>query len=496
MSGLFRTLRWALLAFVLVPVIANCTGATQNAPAPGLPPLAQQQTAMAPAMQLAALLGGGKLKHVVVIVQENRSFDNLFHGFPGANTVDYGYGHDRTKYVLHPWSMLNPWDINHAHIQFLEDYDGGRNDGFDREIHGFIPNCTDPRNHPACWNFWPSPVTSYAYSYVPRSETGPYWTMATEYALGDRTFQSNNGPSYVSHQYMIAGQSNHVAENPAFPTPSPTPPNPWGCDAPHSQYTQILKPGSPSKADFTNSTGIETPGPFPCFTYRTVADTLDANHVTWAYYAPGIGTNGGEIWSAFDAISTVRFSSDWKRNVRSPETTIFNDIIAGRLPAVSWVVPNMTNSDHAGSQSASGPQWVASVVNAIGQSHYWNSTVIVVMWDDWGGWYDHVVPPQYHDSQTGVYEGLGFRVPVIVISPYAKHHYVSHKQHEIASSLHLIESVFGLPSLGLADGRADALEDMFDFTQQPSKFKPIPTRLKQKDFINQPRSIDLPPDND
>jgi phospholipase C len=120
-------------------------------------------------------------------------------------------------------------------------------------------------------------------------------------------------------------------------------------------------------------------------------------------------------------------------------------------------------------------------VNEIGQSKYWNNTAIIVMWDEWGGWYDHVVPPQYKDPMTGAYEGLGFRIPLLIVSPYAKAGYISHQQHEVASTLHFIEQTFNLPPLGsnlnppmqLADQRADAFDDAFDFTQQPIPFKVI-----------------------
>ncbi len=442
----------------------------------------------------ASAFGNGKIKHVVIVMQENRSFDNLFHGFPGANTVDYGYGHGK-KYMLKSFSLANGWDINHQHLQFLEDYDGGKNDGFDREISGFKPSCPFPRNHPSCWQFWGPPHVSTAFSFVPRAEVGPYWTMASQYALSDRTFASNNGPSYTSHQYMIAGQAAHVIENPFFPTPTPPPPNPWGCDAPSSQTTYLLRYGSSKPPVFSKQTGIEVLGPYPCFTYETIAGRLDSAGITWAYYAPTVGgINQGQIWSAFDAIWQVRFGKDWVRNVKSPETTIFNDIAQKNLPAVSWVVPSWINSDHAGSRSTTGPDWVGSIVNAIGESPYWNSTAIVVLWDDWGGWYDHVAPPQYADPHTRAYEGLGFRVPAIVISPYAKTGYVSHAQHEIAGSLHLIEAIFGVHSLGGADARADAFGDMFDFSQAPIRFRRIPTRLHASDFVRQAPSR-VPPDD-
>ena len=477
--------------------VASCAGSRDEPAvsfAPGTGTGARAPARAAGARSFAYEFGGGKIRHVIVIVQENRSIDNLFNGYKGVDSVQSGSGHGKT-YKLRPLSMSVLHDVNHDHIQFLEDYDRGKMDGFDRLIHSSNPKCTDPRNQPSCWLFLGPPYNLEAYSVVPRSESAPYWTMARRYALGDRTFASNNGPSYVSHQYLIAGQANHVAENPGFPTPSPPPPPPlpWGCDAPPTQFVEVLKYGAASPPAFPKAVGVETPGPYPCFSYKTAADTLDAAGVSWAYYAPQIYGNGGDVWSAFDAIWPVRFGPDWVRDVKSPETRILNDIAGNSLPSVAWVVPAFVNSDHQGSGSTTGPQWVASIVNAVGQSPYWNSTAIVVLWDDWGGWYDHVAPPQYKDPQTGAFEGLGFRVPVLVISPYAKHGFVSHKQHEVASSLHLIEAVFGLPSLGGADARADYFADMFDFTQAPSKFAPIPTAMKAADFERQPPSRE-PPD--
>jgi phospholipase C len=486
-------LRAAWLSLFLLPVVVSCRGGG-SAPPVAPAPAPNDRAAQSFGVESAGTFGNGKLQHVVIVMQENRSVDNLFHGYPGADTVNYGYGHGK-KYTLKSLSLTDSWDISHSHIQFLEDYAGGKNDGFDRELLGFKPSCAFPRNHPACWLFYGPPHLATAFSFVPRSEIAPYWTMAREYALSDRTFASNNGASYPSHQYMIAGQANHVIENPFFPTPTPPPPNPWGCDAPSSQTTYLLKYGSAKPPAFSKATGIEVLGPYPCFSYETVADRLDKARISWAYYAPAVGgANNGQIWSAFDAIWQVRFGKDWVRNVKSPETTIFNDIAQKNLPAVAWVVPAWINSDHAGSRSTTGPDWVGSIVNAIGKSPYWKTTAIVVMWDDWGGWYDHVAPPQYADPRTRAYEGLGFRVPAIVISPYAKAGYVSHRQHEIASSLRLIEAVFGLRSLGGADQRADAFGDMFDFSQSPIRFRTIQTRLRESDFLHQAPSFEPPDD--
>ena len=203
---------------------------------------------------------------------------------------------------------------------------------------------------------------------------------------------------------------------------------------------------------------------------------MDAAHVSWRYYAPTYGA-AGYIWSAYDAVRQIRFGADWNSYVVSPETTVLTDAPAGNLSSVTWVTPSQANSDHPLGQSTSGPQWVASVVNAIGASPTWNSTAIFIVWDDWGGFYDHVAPKQV-DAM-----GLGFRVPLMVISPYAKRGYVSHVDHEFGSLLRFTEEAFGLPSLGTRDAISDDLQDCFDFTAPPAPYKAIATRLRATDFL-------------
>jgi phospholipase C len=171
-----------------------------------------------------------------------------------------------------------------------------------------------------------------------------------------------------------------------------------------------------------------------------------------------------------------------------PETNIFNDITLGQLPAVSWVVPTGSNSDHANNNSTAGPSWVGDLANAIGTSKYWNNTVIFVTWDDWGGWYDHVTPHIYNSYE------LGFRVPLIVISPYAKAGYVSHVPHEFASILKFTEAQFALGSLGYTDARADDLSDCFNFAQSPLPYHVVPVRFSQAQIMSRYRSA--PPDSE
>jgi len=197
----------------------------------------------------------------------------------------------------------------------------------------------------------------------------------------------------------------------------------------------------------------------------------DAQKISWKYYVPALFGGGlaGAYWNPFDAISAVRYSAEFTTNISSPETNFFSDVSSGSLPAVSWVSPNSQNSDHAGfGKQDTGPAWVAKVVNAVGKSKYWNTTAIIVVWEDWGGWYDHVAPPQLD------YAGLGFRVPMIVVSPYAKAGYVSHTQYEFGSIVRFFEDTWNLGRLGTTDTRAASIDDTFDFNQKPRKFSSIP----------------------
>jgi phospholipase C len=373
-----------------------------------------------------------RIQHIVVIMQENRSFDHMFNGFPGADTVQSGMnGSSAVPLAVVP--LGGTPDVSHSHTTWWAQWDQGKMDGFGAQ--SMLP-----------------------YSYVQRSDVQPYWDMAQRFTIGDRMFQSNTGPSFVAHQYMIAGQSGNASENPDG--------NVWGCDAPAGERVALVGPN-----------GTDLPGVYPCFDYQTMADLLDAKGVTWKYYAPGT-SDSFYIISAFQAIKHIRFGQDWQSNVISPETQVLTDIANGRLAQVTWIVPTLNNSDHPGAP-AQGPDWVASIVNAIGASPMWSSTAIFVSWDDWGGWYDHVSPPQVDQM------GLGFRVPVIVISPYAKLGYVSHTQHELGSTLKYMETVFKLPSLGARDSVSDDFSDCFDYTQKPTPYVKVKTGHSVAFFMQQ-----------
>ena len=464
-----------------------------------------QSGAIPSALQSAMLRrhsGSSPIKHVVIIMQENRSFDNFFHGFPGANSASTGMGHG-VKYTLQELPLKYGFDLNHYHYQFLEDYDGGKDDGWDKLIHGPSPyqqepSCphTDWINHPSCWQFWTGKhYQQLAFSYVKKSDIQAYWTMASQYTLGDHNFASTNGPSFGPHQELITGQEGHTSEVPSN--------MPWGCDAP-KELEWYLQYGQASPPEFPPDVGHEVLGGDPCFTYASVADLLDNANVTWKWYKQPNPTPSkfyDSYWlDAFDAIKAVRYGPDYK-NVVTPDSHVITDIANGNLPQVSWVMPHKGASDHAGGGSgACGPAWVTEVVNAIGQSQYWKSTAIIITWDEWGGWFDHMVPPQYPNPQTNALEGLGYRVPLIVVSPYAKKHYVSKSQHETASALHFIEKTFGLPYIGQGshqtydDQRADAYADVFQYSQRPSAFKPIPKPANYQYCLAQQQNA--PPEKD
>lgn len=383
------------------------------------------------------------IRHVVIIMQENRSFDHMFNGFPGADTVQTGMSKGQPV-PLTQISLANSQDIDHSHTNWSKQWNNGKMDGF------------------------AASASMNPYSYIKKSDVLPYWKLAEQYTLGDRMFQSNTGPSFVAHQYMISGQSGGVSGNPTG--------NVWGCDAAPGTTAPILGPN-----------GTEMPGVYPCFDYETMADLLDAKGVSWKYYAPAPASDQYFLLSAYQAIRHIRYGPDWTKNIVTPETQILNDIARGQLAQVTWVVPAFNNSDHPGSP-AQGPQWVANIVNAIGASSYWDSTTIFIAWDDWGGWYDHVNPPQV-DSM-----GLGFRVPVIVVSPYAKQGYVSHVTHESSGFLRYIEEVFGLPSLGTRDSIADDFSDCFNYSQTVKPYAMIQTNLNTSFFLSQRPSG--PPDDD
>ena len=381
------------------------------------------------------------IRHVVIIVQENRTADFLFQNVPGADIAKSAIDQHGNVVAMAPLSLAAPYDLDHGHDAFVRDYDGGRMDGFAKNLNREQKRGGGP------------------FRFALAEQVRPYHALATQYVFADRMFESDQAGSFPSHQYLVSGSS---AALPSIPFDVSSDPfnrvtrekGDAGCDAPPYTAVDTINP----------HTGAPGPTPFPCFDRPVLTDFLDRRGVPWRYYQDHLGPG---LWHAFDAIAHVRYGRDYA-NVVTPPETILADAHHGRLPGVSWVMPaDGKHSDHAGNESAEGPSWVAAVVNAIGESEEWDSTAIFITWDDWGGWYDHVSPPQYSN-----YFELGFRVPLVVVSPYAKKGYVSHRQHEFGSILAFCERIFHIPkgSLRSTDVRADDLMDAFDFSQPPRAF--------------------------
>jgi phospholipase C len=404
----------------------------------------------------------------VIIVQENRTLDNLFRGFPGADTAQSGINSKGQTVPLKPSLLTARYDISHSHTSFLTEYANGKMNGFDLAR----SHCHWRKGDPPCLN-----RRQRAYVYVPRSEIPEYWEMAKEYVLADRMFETNQGPSFPAHQYLVSGTSTiedgsnlRASEEPRTPSGKFT----GGCDSPQGSLGLVI-----------DQYGNEDKSVFPCFDRTSLMAFANTHSVSWRYYQAG-GTDGP--WHAPDAVQPIRDSGSYDNVVGRP-AEVLTDIENGQLASVVWVTPTARESDHAGLTDGSGPSWVASVVNAVGESSYWKSTAILIFWDDWGGFYDHVAPKIYNSYE------LGFRVPLIVVSPYAKAHYVSHVHYEIGSTLKFIERTFGLPSLGTTDERANPLSDCFDFSQSPRPFRHIRSKFPAAYFLHQPISDENPDDD-
>lgn len=403
---------------------------------------------------------GKYFTHIVILIQENRTFDNLFATYPGADGTTRGKTHNGGTLELKESSLASSVSPNNAYQYWKTDYNGGKMNGFDIVPIGKTPG-------------------TYVYQYVNPSQIRPYWDLAKQYVLADHTFQTQGSGSFTAHQDLIRGGTELSSSKSLIDFPSSAP---WGCDAPNGTRTSLI----------TEENQYETlQGPFPCLTYRTLRDLLDAAGVSWRYYTPALGGFGGNLWNAFDAIDAVRHGPQWTSNVISPETDVFTDISRNTLPGIAWVIPDLRNSDHPGTPFHSGPSWVASVVNAIGKSPAWDKTAIVVIWDDWGGWYDHVAPPGKRK-----FGGLGFRIPLLAVAPYAKAGYIAHDDYQTGSIVRFVEDNWELGRLGTTDEDAPSfVKDFFDFSQKPRKFVPIQTPYSKSYLLKQPPS-NLPVDTE
>jgi phospholipase C len=417
----------------------------------------------------AAPSGIHKIRHVIVIMQENRSFDSYFGTYPGADGIPRGAcvpnGIGGCVRPFHDGGDKNAGGA-HGSQAGIDDVDGGKMDGFIRvSMSGAIRRCRrDPRS-PACAQLRRPGLMGYHDGRELRS----YWSYAKSFVLSDRMFEPNWGWSLPAHLWLVSG---------------------WSaiCARPAIASTCTASLGGPN--DGPSSTLRRYPHG-PLYGWTDLTYLLHRHHVSWAYYAMGgrppdcisgplvcyasdTGPVTPEMWNPLPDFTDVR------RNGQVGNAQELGRFYVaarrGTLPAVSWIAPNWALSEHPGASVKAGQAWVTGLVDAAMRSPDWKSTAIFVTWDDWGGFYDHVRPPKVDAA------GYGLRVPALLISPYARHGYVDHQTLSFDAYLKFIEDDFlgGARLDPKRDGRPDPRPDVrermpqlgdlareFDFTQPP-----------------------------
>ncbi len=371
------------------------------------------------------------IKHIVVIVKENHTFDNYFGSFPGADGISQ---------IVTPTGTITPpvapdstpRDLCHEHSCALTDLAGNWLSVSGASVNG--DNLV---------------FAQYGEAQIPN-----YWQYARKFTLGDRFFANVLGPSFPGHTFVLAAQAGWADGNPGTNYLHPY----WGCDEDTGTTVSIEQNGTCTAQNV-----------FPCFHIPSVPDVLPSG-VDWKFYGTDFYVLG-EIWSMFDAIDSIRNGPGWANVVNASQFD--SDVANGTLPAVSWLVDQDLDDEHPNVGSVcAGENWTVGHINAIMNSPLWKDTAIIFTMDDFGGWYDHVTPPRQYGCDTSAPYGLGFRLPLIVISPYAKQGFVFHEVAEQASIPRFIEKVFGAPALSTLDpaaqdGQANDLMGAFDFTQTP-----------------------------
>jgi phospholipase C len=486
------------------------------------------------------------INHVVIIYQENRTVDNLFgsnnplnkYNLPGLVVSTSGQAYtivNGTKNVFTVESVPLPLASAIGSTGSIEadDYDPDHS-----HLPAFVsacdaPSITDPSTECLMDGFNHVGITCQTgaigcpgpkypnYAYVRYKDVVPYFQIAAQYGYANYMFQTNEGPSFPAHQFIFGGTSQSgVSPEPSWFAAENLAPqtNNDGCFSPSNVTVGELDPATQTEVKI-----------YPCFNHRTMVDVF-ADHtppITWTYYTPG----EGGIWTAPNAISALCTNADggcagkyWapcsatnNGCIDLTPADILTDIGNCKLRQVNWVIPDALESDHAGSTDGSGPSWVASIINKIGSSSctdvvkgktrtYWDDTVILVTWDDWGGWYDHVVPPALSPRAPAVASSYvyGFRVPLLVVSAYTPAGTVDNTVGlDFGAMLKFVEEVFGGlgtisddPFNPFADYYAkDDLHGFFQFTKPPRLYEPIDAPVKEDVFLDPNRPHDGP-DND
>jgi phospholipase C len=410
------------------------------------------------------------IRHVVVIMQENRSFDSYFGTYPGAD------GLPRNLCIPTPrGGCVRPFHDTanrnaggpHDHVNAVRDIDGGRMDGFALQAaRGRRTACSAEIDAPTCSL---APRTPDVMGYHDWHEIPNYWAYARHFVLQDHMFQPDLSWSLPAHLYLVSGWSAKCSVR----------------DVAASCRSAVQAPGSPP-GEPQNTTGA-----VPDYAWTDLTYLLHKAHVSWRYYVakgaePDCGDNAmfcaavpqdaktPGIWNPLPYFDTVRH--DEQLGNVAPLRDFFAAARAGTLPSVTWITPAQAVSEHPPALVSRGQTYVTSLINAIMRSKDWSSTAIFLSWDDWGGFYDHVQPPHV-DAQ-----GYGLRVPGLVISPYARRGFIDHQVLSHDAYLKFIEDDFlaGARLNPKTDGRPDPRPDVrenaqilgslakdFDFTQKP-----------------------------
>ena len=422
----------------------------------------------------AAFRGIHKIQHIVVIMQENRSFDSYFGTYPRAD----GYPRDaagqmvacvpdpRTALCVTPYHETRDIDSGgpHGAGDAVADIDGGRMDGFIRSAESGRRDCPDP-NTPDCTNGAPDVMAYHDAREIPN-----YWRYASDFVLQDHMFEPNASWSLPEHLFMVSEWSAHCANA-----------------APSSCVNALQNPASPPELGAGASQG-----PPPTYAWTDLTYLLDRGRVSWRYYVesgtepdcrsdsavtcapvPQSARTPG-IWNPLPYFTTVQQDGQLK-NI-TDVSGFFAAARGGALPNVAWITPSNQHSEHPPAPISSGQAWVTTLINAVMRSPEWDSTAILLAWDDWGGFYDHVVPPTVDRN------GYGLRVPALVISPYARQGFIDHQTLSFDAYVKFIEDDFlhGQRLDPATDGRPDPRPDVrerapilgdlqadFDFDQPP-----------------------------
>jgi phospholipase C len=418
-----------------------------------------------------------RIQHVVIVMQENRSFDEYFGTFPGADGLPMQNGQFTTCVPNPGGACIKPFHdgapVNgggpHGQTNATADIDGGKMDGFVAQASAGKKGCGNT-NDPACTNGNGTDVMGWKDA----RDIPNYWAYAKDFTLQDHLFEPNASWSLPEHLFLVSEWSAKCRN----------------ANDPNSCIDALQSPNNPpDRAGRKTTAGQAVPS---LYAWTDLTWLMNRDHVSWKYYvAPGTepdceddtqqtcvqqkqnaGTPG--IWNPLPYFTDVK--QDHQLGNIQDLSHFTADAQKGQLPAVSWIVPNGKTSEHPPASTVTGQAYVTSLVNAVMKSPDWGSTAIFLSWDDWGGFYDHVQPPTVDQN------GYGLRVPGIVISPYAKRGFIDHQTLSHDAYAKFIEDDFlgGQRLDPKTDGRADPRPDVrenastlgdlqsdFDFTQQP-----------------------------